>query len=422
MIQALKKLARWDDKGRCWFPGGMGPVNEDGRQATSGYGSLPAPVIAPLVKYWKATGGAEGLEFARAYTEGMIENLQPHGARFQPDGSFSGHSHATMHSVWGVAELGAATGERRYIDFAKRVWDWILTRGPGTGWFPASTDDMYAFETCCLSDMMSITACLGRSGHPEYYDFLERFFRNYISNLQFVLTPEFEAYYRSLHTEPGKHAKAWPVQITESIERSLTDLKKYQGGVIGGAGLHDYENSLLGYVSGFMMYGCCAPEGMRAIHTTWYNTIDQASGPKGRKRGVYVNLSLNRESPWGRVMSFVPEQGRITVKAAVKDAFYLRPPHWAPRDQVRAFVGTKPVPTKWDGVYVRFQAKLGDELTITYPMVEFTHHMKGLWELRAPDLEMTYHWRGNMVVGTDPVTDKTPIFRRNPRILSEPPL
>src|SRR5579862_1859777 len=152
----LKKLATWDGQERCWFPGGMGALKPDGSVVPNGWNSHPAPIVEPLVTYWLATGDPEGLEFAKAYAEGIVNNLQPGGIRFQPDGSFAGHSHATMHSVWGVAHLGLVTGERKYLDFAKRVWDWMLTRGTGTGWYPAGPDNCN--ETCCLSDMMSIAA------------------------------------------------------------------------------------------------------------------------------------------------------------------------------------------------------------------------------------------------------------------------
>ena len=41
---------------------------------------------------------------------------------------------------------------------------------------------------------------------------------------------------------------------------------------------------------------------------------------------------------------------------------------------------------KWSGDYVRFDARPGDELTITYPLVEFTHEVDGLWKNTAPQL------------------------------------
>jgi hypothetical protein len=109
------------------------------------------------------------------------------------------------------------------------------------------------------------------------------------------------------------------------------------------------------------------------------------------------------------------------VKAALKDAFFLRPPHWSPREAVRAFVGTKRVPAKWSGDYVRFDARPGDELTITYPLVEFTHEVEGLWKNAAPQLQISFQWLGNTVVSSTPAPKGTPLFARTARVLPPPP-
>ena len=87
---------------------------------------------------------------------------------------------------------------------------------------------------------------------------------------------------------------------------------------------------------------------------------------------------------------------------------------------VRAFVGTKSIPVKWSGDYVRFDARPGDELTITYPLVEFTHEVTGLWSGR-PNLKLTFRWRGNMVTSVDPPAKLTPLFTGKPMLLPPPP-
>lgn len=409
VMLALKKLASWDDRGRCWFACGMGAFKADGSVVPNRWNRQPAPIVGPLVVYWQATGDAEALTFARAYADGMIAGAQPDGLRFDADGRYEGHSHATMHAVWGVARLGLATGEEKYSKLARGAWDYLLTRGTGTGWFPAGPDS--CDETCCVSDMISIATLIGRAGRPEYFDFAERYLRNYISNTQFIVAPGFESYYRRLNADKGGKA------VTEGLET----LRRFQGGVIGGTGLNDFENELLGRVSSFEMFGCCAPEGMRAIYTAWTETIGRRPESKLGPAGVYVDMSLSRTSPWGEVVSFMPDAGRLTVKAAVADAFFLRPPHWAPRDQVRAFLGDKPIPLVWSGAHVRFDASPGDELTVAYPLITFTHRVDGLWKATAPDLRLTFEWLGNMVTSVDPKTTLTPLFTGKPRVLPPPP-
>lgn len=412
IMLALKKLATWDDKGRCWMASGMGGMRLDGTPALPS--PQPAPLVESLVTYWQVTGDAEGLEFAKAYAEGMIDNLQPNGIRFAADGNFgSGHGHMTMHAVWGIAHLGIATHDRRYVEFAKRSWDWMLSRSTGTGWFPAAPEwASYCTEVCCISDMMSTASYIALDGYPEYYDYIERCMRNYIGNLQFIATPEFEERYRAVNKALGE----------EKVEKGLTEVRKFQGGFYN-AGLNDFENSLLGgggYI--FKIAGCCAPEGMRAVYTTWLNTImRQPESPLGPS-GVYVNMSFSRDSELGKVVSFLPASGRLTVAAKVADRFFIRPPHWAPREQVKAFVNSEPVAVKWSGDYVRFDASPGDELTITYPILRFEHTVSGLWPTSAPDLTMMFQWEGNSVVNVHPRPKQgfEPLFLGKPR--ETPPL
>ena len=97
------------------------------------------------------------------------------------------------------------------------------------------------------------------------------------------------------------------------------------------------------------------------------------------------------------------EDRALTVKAGVQDDFFLRPPHWAPRDQVKAFVGSQAIPVQWSGDYVRFTGiKIGDELTIIYPLLGFLHEAGGIWKNGLPGVNVTYQWLGNMVVAVDP--------------------
>jgi hypothetical protein len=394
----------------CYFPTGMGSVKQDGfTPVPGGWNTIPAPVVEPLVNYFLATGDKEALEFAKSYAEGIMTGAQPDGIRFAADGCFgNGHGHATMHALWGIAHLGLVTGDSRYLQFVKRSWDFYLSQGTGTGWFPAVMD-YPCDETCCLSDMMSNAALIANAGYPEYFDYVERYLRNIISNRQFILTPEFEARYRKLNKDRSE----------EEFKSAFETLSRFQGGVGAYSGLNQWENTLLGGTY-YELAGCCAPEGMRAIYTTWLNVIDRLKASKLGPGGVYVNIGLNRDSKWGRVVSYFPEVGRITVQAGVKDDFFLRPPHWAPHREVRAFVGTKSIPVTWSGSYVQFSGVNPlDELTITYPLIGFTHEVKN-WKTK-PDLKVAYRWLGNMVVSVDPPPDQTPFFLGKPRKLPPPP-
>jgi hypothetical protein len=412
IMRRLRKLAVYPRPDTCYFPAGMGMVRRDGTPVPNGWNRMPAPVVEPLVTAYLALGDQEALDFATAYAEGIIAGAQPGGIQIKPDGDIDGgHSHTTMHALWGIAHLGVVTGDNRYTAFAKRSWDFMLGRGTGAGWFPALPGGHPTDETCLTSDMMSNAAMIARGGHPEYFDYVERYLRNRISPCQFVVTPAFEAEYRRANRGCGEGR----------IRRGLEDARRLQGAIRSYCGLTDLENSLLKGTY-HVLAGCCAPEGLRAIYTTWSHVIDRYPASKLGPAGVYVNMSFSRDSEWGRVVSFTPVAGRLTVTAGVPDTFFLRPPHWAPRDRVAAFVGPRAVRVHWSGAYVRFtDVSVGDELTIVYPLLRFLHEAGGIWQKAVPAVDVTYEWLGNMVVAVDPPPEQTPVFSREVRVLPPPP-
>ena len=79
------------------------------------------------------------------------------------------------------------------------------------------------------------------------------------------------------------------------------------------------------------------------------------------------------------------------------------------------------MPVVWSGSYVRFDGvRPGDELTIVYPLLRFSHEVQGLWSGR-PQLRLKFEWLGNMVTSVDPPATKTPLFSGKPRLLPPPP-
>jgi hypothetical protein len=172
VMLALKKIATWDEQGRCWIRCGMGALKADGSIVPNGWNRQPAPIVEPLVTYWLATGDREGLDFARAYADGMMNNLQPDGIRLSAGWRnhrwfpFRRAQSRDVHAVWGVAHLGIVTGESRY-GFSKNVGR-LVARGTGR-LVSAGPDNCN--ETCCVSDMISVAALIAQSGHPEYFDY-----------------------------------------------------------------------------------------------------------------------------------------------------------------------------------------------------------------------------------------------------------
>jgi len=112
---ALRGLASWDS-GRAFFGGGAWRAD---RWVNPGQWPPPFTALEPVVRYWEVSGDPEALAFATALADGMIaspELLSQPNADILPSGEFHGHMHGTLHSVWGVAHLGAVRGNTRYVE------------------------------------------------------------------------------------------------------------------------------------------------------------------------------------------------------------------------------------------------------------------------------------------------------------------
>ncbi len=418
---ALKGLASWDG-GRAYYEGGTGPWRS-GKWIDSFVTVTQPSTLEPVVRYWECTGDEEAGEFAVALGDGIIADLQRNlgDNRILDDGSFLQHVHAHGHAVWGVAHLGAVTGERRYLEWARRVLEFMLrTQATDYGWvaeWVGGRKGGRAFNTgrsevCAVSDAVSIAACLARAGYAEYWDWIERCVRNYLREMQFAIKPEYEADYRRLH---GSKA-----------DEGLRMMRDFEGGFVAST----LPNSWLDRPDHMDMMGCCPPEGMRALYTAWTNAVTES------KDGVFVNLSLDRDAPAAGVVSFLPEQGRLTVTAKRSGDFFVRPPAWAAAERhsascepagVKAYRGAREVPVEWRRDYVAFKgAAPGEELTITYPLIrfrqkaevgvgEYTMDWDGVRFVFRPTSEpqvdeYLVDWLGNTVTGLEPRAPVLPIF------------
>lgn len=423
MFEALRSRADYA-AGRAYYAGGNSCWNEKGWAITDATAYPPAMLLEAMVAYYEAFHDEESLKFAVAIADGEMAHDQwnnwimkdpgkltdeqkkqvklttsiaiwptaplDQDLSVRPDGSFDHHCHMRGHQGRGMAHLAAITREPRLVAWNKRLLDFFLARGTDYGWIPESMTFPARSETCAVADVIDMTACMANCGYPSYWDTVERFIRNYIHEAQFFVTPEYERLYRQLH--PG-----------EEGEKGLAMARDFEGAFQGAMGLNDrcFESATMD------MMGCCVPEGMRAIHTAWLNTVTH------EETEVRVNMCFNRDAPEAKVVSFAPHQGRMTVTARVADDFALRPPVWAPRGQVKAYRNGQNVPAKWRDDYVVFDKVSPNEvLTMTWPVLQLVQKQQVKNVPNQPDREITVTWLGNTVVKIDPVGATLPLYRQ----------
>ena len=397
MVRALRSLASWD-RGRAWYPGGLGAWR-NGWVMTGCAAQYPS-ILEPIVRYYEATKNDEALDFAIAWAEGQLAGLQEGAGNnhFRPDGSFTHvwNTHLHMRPVLGVAHLGALVHEPRYLNWARNAYESLRALGLDWGWFPECVGRDYS-ETCNTADMTDVAMWLAKAGFAEYWDHLERHARNYLREAQFFVTPEFERLYRELHRD----------KPAEEVEKGLVMARRLEGGFHAVLTPNDWVHH--DGPTGMNMMGCCPPEGMRALYTAWDNVVTEDS------RTVWINLSFSRDTPQAKVVSFLPNEGRLTVVAKKDGRFLLRAPAWVPRSRIKAYRGQEQM-SVWHGCvgdYIEFEdVKAGEELTVTYPLPRFEQTVD-----LDPAGVFTYRWLGNTVLGVHPRGERLPIFANVPRPL-----
>lgn len=397
MFEAIRAQADWDNAGQtAWYEGGMGPGRKGNWIDAGHWSRQPAPVVSHLLHYYVATNDEEALDFCRAFADGYLARSHAGGVHVEDDGSFVGHMHATLHCVWGVAWLGAITGDSRYTEWAARVHEFVKDKGTGTGAISAMIDSpehwLTCMETCATADLVSLAVYLGEAGRSEYFDQAERYLRNHIRHVQFKLSDAFKEIYRARHSDRPEEAETW-----------LRRLEIVEGGFVGGTGPDGLDHGALpedDYAT-MAMFGCCAPEGMRAVATAWRYAITESGGT------VRVNMTLDRVTPEVEVVSALPQEGRITVRVREPVSVEVRCPSWAPRDEVRAYRGSTAIDAAWRGDYIILgHATPGDVLTVCFPLLTCRSEHR-IW----PDGPMyQMEWRGNTVISMSPPARALPFY------------
>ena len=401
MFVGLSKLADWQ-QGRAVYEGGSGAW-KDGKWIKP---QQPTAAIEQIVRYWEVSGDSEALDFAVALTEGLIATGPQ--LKIEPSGKFNGHMHSTLHGVWGVAHLGVAINQPRYLEWSKRIYDYAATQGLGTGWLAAATWDSEVrllSEMCATSDMVSLASWIARGGYPDYWDHVEKYIRNTLVPTQFSMTPEYVALYRKVNAGKGQR----------EIEKGLRRMKDFEGGFIAAPAPNSWINWMPAapQTNGERMqiFGCCVPEAMRALHTAW-STVTTTS-----QQEVLINTSFDRESAEARVVSFLPNQPRLTVQAKKAADYLVRIPSWSKRDEVSAYRDGRRVELHWGGpglAYVRFaNARQNEELTVRYALAEFSQKVDFAFAER-PDLRFELSWSGNSVVAITPHAAQLPLATVTP--------
>jgi len=254
------------------------------------------------------------------------------------------------------------------------------------GWFEA-VGGYKASETCAVADLLHVCIYLGRGGRSTRYDLVERTLRNYLPREQFFI-------------DDDPFLGIWRKQDYINRDGQLALMRRLEGGFLCRTSPID-RWALPGSPEGpISLEGCCPPTGMTALYLAWKDTVRKTAD------GLYVNMAFNHDCEEARVISFLPDTGRLTVIPKRSGAVFVRVPGFAPHEMVAAWRDGRKIETPaWKGDYLAFPAaKVGEELTVTYPLVKFSQN------LNRAGIDYTFHWQGNTLTRVEPVGGVWPMF------------
>ena len=354
-------------------------------------------VIRPIVQYLET--GTQN-EIALRLCEGLSNYVVYRANYFGEDGSFRHHFHSRTATAASILKYGLYVNRMDLVEWARKIYGYARSVGTSFGWFPEFVG-MEAGETCGITDMIDMAIMFAEAGWDEYWDHAERYGMNHLIESQFVNT---------------EWLKKLPKQSKEDTDRFSSDVdkRKYlrenvpdimRGGFSGGS----VSNDIVDVRRGHWWMGCCNAHGVHGLYLLWHHAVQE------KKEGVFINLIFNRTTPWVDVKSYLPFEGKVTVKIKNAPVLFIRVPGFVQRNEVKVNGAGKE--WMWVGRYVRItNLKPNDQVTVSYPIVEQEEVVKVLND------EYKVRWRGNTVVSIESPGRMSPLYQRAHLIKEKAPL
>lgn len=340
-----------------------------------------AVMLHPLVQAYELTGDEAALDLAI----GTANYLLGISRYFNYKREYFGHVHSALWVAAGLALLGRLIRKPWYVRCARQILDYTLSLSSSYGWVPEYAQwhpqGEEHCETCCIKSAIFAGYELTQAGYPEYWDTINRFTRNMLSENQ-VKDGSFVGVDNSL---------------ADTEDMTFRDIdKRIVGGFSGGT----LPNSLS--VSRFRsIAGCCVGTAPQALHLVWQHILEEDSDT------LTVNLPIGIERNAATLTTGYPNEGWLKLQVRSPRTVRLRI-HPFMHENLRISNGDREVPVCID-----------DEGVVTIPGVTseaalfLTHQLKT--EIRTETFgggEYTASWRGSDVVELLPEGEPIRLFQR----------
>lgn len=349
------------------FPAGM--LYQDGwaRFKPDELNSTSGRLIGALVKYYRVTKDDLAIDLAKRFAEINIQKT------FTPEGELTDlagtHLHSTEGTMTALIDLGVLTGDKRYFEIGRRLYDVGLRRWRTSyGWARESRGDLTPDrgEANNTGDFIEAALILGINGHPQYFREAESMIRNGLLASQILNTD-------------------WIIQSSkkDTDDYAYSDIRRRARGGFAFTtpnSYHSYNTDLMG---GALQSLCEA-----------YHAIVSRDAA-----GCHLNMLFSGNSPWLTVRSTLPEAGRLELQTLQPGDLFVRMPEWVKQDQVRVSVNDRTQPSQWkESELVIQNCPSNSHVQIGFDQT--TRHTREL----APGYKSPFEidWIGDTIVAMEP--------------------
>jgi len=317
---------------------------------------------------------------------GLANQLLGPARYFNYKGEFFGHVHSATWVAAGLIYLYRVTKVDFYLFAGKAIYNYVKSLGSKNGWIPeyAQWKDMKEenCETCCLKDLILVCNELILAGQDEYYDDMNRFARNQLSENQIRYTG-----YVVTENKPDEDGHTF-----------MNLDKRLYGGYTGGS--RPNSISLTKFRS---IAGCCVGTGPIALDLVWQNVV--TTRHLNDVDVNVVNIVTNKETDSYKLTSMIPDEGIVNLDVKVDGYYGFRIYNYM--EGYKLLINNKEVtPIVTNNIaYVKVNA--GDTLTISYEIndVSLTEHFAGY--------DFTTIWRGADVIDILPHGEHVRLYQRD---------
>jgi hypothetical protein len=329
-------------------------------------------LIGGLIAYYRATKDDLAIDLAKRFADINIQETMTSEGQLTP--AAGTHLHSTEGTVTALLDLGIVTGENRYFEFAKRVFDIGLKPWRTSwGWAKETRDDGRGRgEANNTGDLIEAALIIAQNGNPQYFREAERFIRNGLLASQIVTTD-------------------WiiPSNQRDTDDCIFTDIRRRARGAFAFTtpnGYHSYNTDLMGGA-------------LQSLAMAQRQIVTQDDA------GIHINMLFSCDSPWLRLCCQIPKEGRLSIQMRKAATVFVRLGDVNRQDVVVTVDGQKR-PVVWNKTELALGLLTPSmDVAIVFPLSEHrtseTPRGYGAYDIK---------WLGETVIAMQPHDDGVPLY------------